>query len=267
MLRKAAVAGRFYPAESEALIAEIERYLGSARADLSARGVIVPHAGYMYSGHVAGAVYSRLKIPGRAIILCPNHTGLGASLAIMNSGSWEIPLGKVPVDGDLAKRLMHHCHLLSEDIEAHRFEHSLEVQLPFLHYLRRDLQFVPIAVGTSGYAALERLGKGIETTLREVGEEILVIASSDMNHYESDETTRIKDRKAIEKILALDPKGLYEVVKSESISMCGYGPAVAMLHGVEPLSSRQAELIKYATSGDVSGNRREVVGYAGIVVH
>jgi AmmeMemoRadiSam system protein B len=171
------------------------------------------------------------------------------------------------IDSALGKLLMHHCHLLTEDAAAHQFEHSLEVQLPFLYHLRNDIQFVPIAIGTGGYAALERLGKAIEAAIREIGTEVLVVASSDMNHYESDEVTRKKDRKAIDKILALDPKGLYDVVKAESISMCGYGPVIAMLHSLEPLTARKAELIRYATSGDVSGNRREVVGYAGIIVH
>ncbi|MCI0418349.1 MAG: AmmeMemoRadiSam system protein B [Acidobacteria bacterium] len=267
MLRKPAVAGRFYPADKETLQSDIVRYVGAVQADLSARGVIVPHAGYMYSGHVAGAVYARLRIPARVIVLCPNHTGLGASLSVMSSGSWEIPLGRVPIDTALAKSLARHCHLLTEDASAHQSEHSLEVQLPFLFHLRSDFQFVPIAVGTSGYAALESLGKGIEAAIQELSDEVLVIASSDMNHYESDEATRVKDQKAIDRILALEPKGLYDTVKSESISMCGYGPAIAMMHGVQPLTSRKAELIKYATSGDVSGNRREVVGYAGIVVH
>jgi len=267
MLRKPAVAGRFYPADKKTLGSDLDGYLGPVRADVSARGVIVPHAGYMYSGHVAGAVYSRLKIPAKVIIMCPNHTGLGASLSIMSEGSWEIPLGRVMIDTALARSLMRHCHLLTEDASAHQFEHSLEVQLPFLFHLRSDFQFVPIAVASSGYASLERLGKGIEASFRELGEEVLVIASSDMNHYESDETTRIKDQKAIARILALEPKGLYDTVKSESISMCGSGPAIAMMHGIQPLSSRKAELIKYATSGDVSGNRNEVVGYAGILVH
>jgi AmmeMemoRadiSam system protein B len=267
MLRKPAVAGRFYPADKQTLESDLIGYLGAVRGDVNARGAIVPHAGYMYSGHVAGAVYSRLKIPARIILLCPNHTGLGASLSIMSQGSWEIPLGRVQIDTVLAKRLTHHCHLLSEDAAAHQFEHSLEVQLPFLFHLRSDFQFVPIAIATSGYASLERLGKGIEASIQELGEEVLVIASSDMNHYESDETTRAKDQKAIACILALEPKGLYDTIKSESISMCGYGPSVAMMHGIQPLSSRKAELIKYATSGDVSGNRKEVVGYAGILVH
>jgi len=155
---------------------------------------------------------------------------------------------------------------MSEDAEAHRFEHSLEVQLPFLYALRNDFKLVPIAIGTGGYASLERLGKAIEATRKEVVEDILVIASSDMNHYESDVITRGKDRMAINKILELDPKGLYDVVKSESISMCGYGPAIAMLNSLDDLPSRKPELVKYATSGDVSGDRGEVVGYAGIVV-
>ena len=267
MLRKPAVAGRFYPSDKKTLQSDLTSYLGAVKADLSARGAIVPHAGYMFSGHVAGAVYSRLRVPPRVILLCPNHTGLGASLSIMSEGSWEMPLGKVRIDTALARILARRCHLLTEDASAHQFEHSLEVQLPFLFHLRSDFQFVPIAIATSGYASLESLGKGIEASIQELGEEVLVIASSDMNHYESDDTTRAKDQKAIACILALEPKSLYDTVKSESISMCGYGPAVAMMHGIQPLSSRKAELIKYATSGDVSGNRKEVVGYAGILVH
>ncbi|MFN8007841.1 MAG: AmmeMemoRadiSam system protein B [Terriglobia bacterium] len=266
MIRKPAVAGQFYPAQKEVLLEEVTRFLESAHPKVKAEGILVPHAGYMYSGHVAGAVYASIEIPPRVIILCPNHTGMGASLAIMSSGFWEIPLGKVEIDNDLAKRLMHHCHLLSEDAEAHRFEHSLEVQLPFLYTVRKDFKFVPIAVGTGGYASLERLGKAIETVRQEVGGELLVVASSDMNHYESDQTTRVKDRAAINKILELNPKGLYEVIKSESISMCGYGPAIIMMHSLDELPARKAELVKYATSGDISGDRRQVVGYAGIVV-
>lgn len=267
MLRKSAVAGRFYPADKKTLESDLARYLGELRADVRALGIVVPHAGYMYSGHVAGAVYSRLRVPAKAIVLCPNHTGLGASLSIMSEGSWEIPLGRVPIDGALAKSLLRHCHLLTEDATAHQFEHSLEVQLPFLVHLRPDVQLVPIAVGVGGYASLERLGRGIEASIAELGEEVLVVASSDMNHFEPDEITRVKDRKAIDRILALDPKGLYDTVKAEAISMCGYGPTVAMMHGIQPLGSRKAELVKYATSGDVSGNRKEVVGYAGVLVH
>jgi len=267
MLRRAAVAGRFYPANDQTLRSDLANYLESSKKKVKARGVVVPHAGYVYSGHVAGAVYATIEPAARVILLCPNHTGLGAPLSIMSTGEWEIPLGKIPIDTELARKLVHHCHLLTEDAEAHKFEHSLEVQLPFLCYLRRDFKFVPVAIGTSGYATLERLGRAIAETVREIAPDTLVVASSDMNHYESDEVTRNKDRKAIDRIVAMDPKGLYQIIKSESISMCGYGPTVAMLCGIALGGPAQAELIKYATSGDVSGDRKEVVGYAGIVVY
>jgi len=267
MLRKAAVAGRFYPANEKTLRSDLANYLGPTQERVKAKGIVVPHAGYVYSGHVAGAVYARIEPAERAIVLCPNHTGLGAPLSIMSSGEWEIPLGKISIDSELAGRLMHHCYLLTEDAEAHRLEHALEVQLPFLHFLRGDFKFVPIAIRAGGYASLERLGKAIAETLLEMNGDVLVIASSDMNHYESDEVTRTKDRKAIDKILDLDPKGLYQVIKSESVSMCGYGPTIAMLYGVTSGGYVHSELIRYATSGDVSGNTEEVVGYAGIVIH
>jgi MEMO1 family protein len=266
VLRKAAVAGRFYPSDVQTLKEEIFSYVGTPQPRLRACGIVVPHAGYLYSGHVAGAVFSKIVLPERFLILSPNHTGLGSSLSIMSSGQWEIPLGKVEIDSDLAKKLMRHCHLLSEDAEAHKFEHSLEVQLPFLQYLKPGFKFVPITLGSSGFASLERLGKGIAETLRELDEDVLVIASSDMNHYDSDEVTRGKDKLAIDRILALDPKGLYETVKSQSISMCGYGPTIAMLYGIQSGLPLKAELIKYATSGDINQDRREVVGYAGIAI-
>jgi AmmeMemoRadiSam system protein B len=267
MLRKAAVAGRFYPAQATALKSEITEYLGIPKPLKKALGIVVPHAGYMYSGHVAGAVYSSISIPRHVIVLCPNHTGMGDALSVVLSGEWEIPLGKVKIDSELAEKLMRHCHLLSENTEAHKFEHSLEVQLPFLYFLKSDFQFVPITIGTGGYALLERLGKAVAETLKEFGEEVLIVASSDMNHYETDRVTRIKDRKAIDKILDLDPKGLYDVIKSESVSMCGYGPVIVMLYGTQYVKERRAELVKYATSADVSGDTSQVVGYAGITVY
>jgi hypothetical protein len=230
--------------------------------------VVVPHAGYPYSGGVAGAVYSGIEIPQRVLILCPNHTGRGASLSIMAQGEWEIPLGRVPIDEELAGRLLHHCPFLAEDAEAHRFEHSLEVQLPFLLHLRPDLRLTPIALGRHDFATFRRLGEGIANVLRDMpGKPVLVVASSDMNHFEPDEVTRIKDRKAISRILSLDAPGLYEEIRSESISMCGYGPTIAMMYGTEAAAETcRAELVRYATSGDAGGGRREVVGYAGIAI-
>jgi hypothetical protein len=220
----------------------------------------------MYSGHVAGALYRRLELPRRYVILCPNHTGRGEPLAIMTEGAWHTPLGDAAIDGDLAEQLKLHMPLLSEDSEAHRVEHALEVQLPFLQVLAPGFQFVPITVGTSNFEALTALGVVIGNALANQQEPFLLIASSDMNHYESDETTRVKDRRAIDQLLALEPRGLYDVVHQENISMCGYGPAVVMLTAARKLGATRAKLIRYATSGDVSGEKDMVVGYAGIAV-
>jgi hypothetical protein len=219
----------------------------------------------MYSGHVAGAVFGRLPKRPSYILLCPNHTGRGAPLAIMSSGEWLTPLGRVPVDSALARLLRRSCHLLMEDAEAHEDEHSLEVQLPFLQRSVGEFKFVPIAIGVGGYSGLESLGHSIAQAVGPAAP-VMIIASSDMNHYEPDSLTREKDRKAIDKILALDPPGLYEVLRHDDISMCGYGPTIAMLTAAKDLGAQRAELIKYATSADTSGDRGAVVGYAGIVV-
>ena len=266
-IRPPAVAGRFYPGRAELLGRQIDQYLGNEPEKISgAFGCVVPHAGYMYSGHVAGAVFGKLPKRSTYIILCPNHTGRGAPLAIMSSGEWLTPLGRVAIDSAMAHLLRRACHLLMEDAEAHQDEHSLEVQLPFLQRSVGEFNFVPIAVGTGGYSALESLGHGIAQAARPTAGAVMVIASSDMNHYEPDGLTREKDHKAIEKILALDPPGLYEVLRREDISMCGYGPAIAMLTAAKDLGAQRAQLIKYATSADTTGDRDAVVGYAGIIV-
>lgn len=269
-VRHPAVAGRFYPAKPETLARDLDRYLspGPAKAEKveNPLGIVVPHAGYIYSGPVAGAVYCKLPDRPSYIILCPNHFGRGAPLAMMSSGTWLTPLGSVPVDSSLAQALHQACHLVVDDADAHADEHSLEVQLPFLQRLVREFSFVPIAIGVGGYAALESLGRGVAQAVKGADKPVLIIASSDMNHYESDSITRLKDHKAIEKILALDPEGLYDVLRREDISMCGYGPAIAMLTAAKELGAQHAELVKYATSADTSGDRSAVVGYAGIIV-
>jgi len=266
-VRHPAVAGRFYPARPEVLMRDVQSYLATVGEKIEAAGCVVPHAGYMYSGHVAGAVYARLFLPDRFIILCPNHTGMGQPLAIMSEGAWDTPLGQAEIDHALAMELRNADRHISEDSAAHRAEHALEVQLPFLQALRQKFRFVPIAVGVGSYEPLAELGDAIARTVAAQGGNILIIASSDMNHYEPDAITRVKDRKAIEQMLKLDPKGLFDVVVNEDVSMCGYGPAVAMLTAAKGLGAQSAELIKYATSGDVSGDRDAVVGYAGVVVH
>src|SRR5580700_1167177 len=247
-LRHPAVAGQFYPRNPKALLADVQSYLSPPAEPVRALGCVVPHAGYMYSGHVAGAVYAHLDIPERCIVMCPNHTGLGHPLSIMSHGAWETPLGVATIDSELAEALLERFPLLIDDSDAHRKEHAIEVQLPFLLAKQPNFRFVPIAIGTRQYEALEGLGRAIADVVTASGERALVLASSDMNHYESDAITRVKDQKAIEKILALDPGGLYEVVTSENISMCGYGPTVAMLTAAKHLGATKAELVKYATS-------------------
>jgi hypothetical protein len=270
ILRPAAVAGRFYPADPDDLRAEARAYLAQTsstnQAPLRALGCIAPHAGYLYSGHVAGAVFARVEVPKRCIVMCPNHTGMGRALAIMSEGAWQTPLGEVPIDAELAGALKHKFPALQEDSAAHRAEHAAEVELPFLLLRQPELKFVPIALGTGQFEVLEQLGRALADVIAARNDSVLIVASSDMNHYESDAVTRVKDHRAIERILTLDPRGLFDVVTQQNISMCGFGPAVAMLTAARQLGAKSAELVKYATSGDISGDRDMVVGYAGVVV-
>ena len=265
-VRHPAVAGRFYPGERDALLDDLRSYMSPAQAARPAFGCVVPHAGYVYSGMVAGAVYATVEVPQRCVVLCPNHTGRGTPLSMMSAGSWEMPLGRLTIDSDLADTLKQACPMLSEDSEAHRSEHAIEVQLPFLQQKRPHLMFVPIALGTGIYEVLEQVGTALGEVLRAQDEPVLIVASSDMNHYESDRVTRVKDQKAIEAMLALDARLLYDVVTKGEVSMCGFGPAIVMITAAKLMGASSAELIKYATSGDVSGDREMVVGYAGIVV-
>jgi len=265
-LRHPAVAGRFYPGNPERLRADVRSYMSAEQPAVRAIGCIAPHAGYMYSGHVAGAVFARIEVPRRCIVLCPNHTGVGRALAVWSEGAWETPLGEVPVDAGLASELRKRFPLLEEDAAAHRAEHAAEVEIPFLLMRQPELQIVPIALGTGKFEILEELGLAVAEVISRQGEPVLIVASSDMNHYESDAVTRVKDHRAIERILTLDPRGLYDVVTQQDVSMCGFGPAVAMLTAARQLGAKSAELVRYATSGDVSGDRDMVVGYAGIVV-
>ena len=275
-VRTPAVAGRFYPGRAEELLREVREFTSTAKipietGQIAAIGCVAPHAGYIYSGGVAGAVYSRLKIPERCVILCPNHTGKGRLLAIMATTTWQTPLGEVAADADMGARLLRRFPALQEDSAAHRTEHAIEVHLPFLQTLRPKLKIVPIAIGTRDFDVLRGLGEALADVIADRHEEdqkekVLIIASSDMNHYESDAITRVKDHKAIERVLAMDARGLWEVVMNEDISMCCFGPTIVMLTAAKLLGAASATLVKYATSGDVSGDYKSVVGYAGIIV-
>ena len=270
-LRVPAVAGRFYPALADELLRDVREYI-SPRAEsvTNAIGCVAPHAGYIYSGGVAGAVYSRIEIPEHCVILCPNHTGKGEALAVMATTAWQTPLGEVAADAGVATELLRRFPALREDSAAHRSEHAIEAQLPSLQVRQPGLEIVPIAIGTRDFDVLRGLGEVLANVIADLEEghrqRVLIVASSDMNHYQSDAITRVKDRKAIEQILALDARGLWEVVMNEGISMCGFGPTVAMLTAAKLLGATSATLVKYATSGEVSGDYAAVVGYAGIVV-
>jgi MEMO1 family protein len=266
MIRPPAVSGRFYPSDEKKLALEIEQYAPSVDNKAVVRGCVVPHAGYMYSGHVAGAVYAAIEIPARCILLGPRHFPGGKEMAIISEGSWRTPFGDAHIDSELAEELKRACPLLREDRVAHEREHSLEVQIPFLQKLVENLRFVPVVLATQRYPELEVLGHAVAQVIAAHTEPVLLIASTDMNHYESDAITRVKDHKAIDRILALDPRGLYDTVRSEGITMCGYAATVAMLIAMRDLGAKDAELIQYATSGDITGDWGEVVGYAGIVI-
>jgi MEMO1 family protein len=269
-VREAAVAGHFYPAAGTELLSAVQGFLepgkGGDGRRVRALGIIAPHAGYIYSGAVAGAVYAHVEVPRKVIVLCPNHTGRGEPLAITSTGSFRTPLGDVEIDGALAEALKKGFPLLREDQAAQIREHAVEVQLPFLQTVQPKLTMVPITVGSGQFEVLTALGVVMAKVIAECGEPVLMVASSDMNHYEGDAETRVKDALAIEQVLELKPRGLYETVRGQKISMCGYGPAVAMLTAALRMGATSAELVKYATSGDVSGDREHVVGYAGITV-
>ena len=269
MIREPAVAGKFYPGEKRELQSSIQQLLApTAEISITKRKAIacmVPHAAYFYSGAVAAAVFSQLEIPQRVLILGPRHAPRGANLAINTIGSWKTPLGLAEIDSEFARSLVAAFPQLEEDDVAHRKEHSLEVELPFIQTLAPNARFVPIALGTINFDTLTALGRAIAAVISKINEPVLIVASSDMNHYESDAITREKDRLAIDKILALDPRGLYDVVRREDITMCGIGPAVTTLTAALTLGATKSELIRYATSADVSNDREVVVGYAGII--
>src|SRR5260370_8998486 len=252
MLRFPAVAGTFYPSNPQKLTQLIQSFggAGNAAEEIPCRAWLVPHAGYVYSGHVAAAVYQRIALPRRIIVLGVRHFPQGAEAAILSEGSWRTPLGDVPIDSELAAKISLACPLLREDSIAHQREHSLEVQLPFLQVLDPGFTFVPIALGTIQFDQLAAIGEALGGILA-AAPEVLLLTTSDFNHYQDDATTRRKDHLAIEQILSLDPRGLFEVCRKEKISMCGLGPAVAMLIALKVIDSNHPEPHNYAPSPNV----------------
>jgi AmmeMemoRadiSam system protein B len=266
MLRSPAVAGQFYPDRPEILGRALDRLIPPVAHKRTAIGVVSPHAGYVYSGGVAGKSFAPLQIPPEVVILGPNHHGVGQQVAVYHRGGWQTPLGAVPIAETLADAILAACPMAAADMVAHRAEHSLEVQVPFLQKLASPLAIVPICIGRVPLDQLLALGDCLAAVLSGLEPRPLIVASSDMTHYESGEEALRKDNLALERVLALDPEGLYRTVRDHRISMCGVLPTVVMLRAARALGASAAELVAYANSGEVTGDQREVVGYAGVII-
>lgn len=269
-IRPPAVAGTFYEGTPERLRAQVDACFATAPVPSGPKkkfiGAVVPHAGLMYSGHVAAALYSIADLPKRFVILCPNHTGAGHFAAINRAGAWRTPFGDVTIDSELAESLMAKSALLTEDTRAHAREHSLEVQLPFLQRLVGDFTFVPICLGAHRYDYAEEIGRAIAEVVREERGAVAIIASSDLNHYEDQQTTMRKDQLAIDEVLERKPRELWRVIDELGVSMCGFIPTTTMLIAANALGAGSAELVRHATSGDINGDYGHVVGYASILI-
>ena len=267
MIRQPVASGRFYPGTADQLKSLIESFAEDVEDKVEALGVVAPHAGYIYSGSVAAAVFARIEPADTYIIIGPNHTGMGKPFSIMTLGSWQTPLGDVPVDSALAQSILAKSKYLEEDRSAHQNEHAIEVELPLLQYFNPGFKIVPIVLSVATLEIYREIGTVIAQAIKEsTGKKIIIVASSDMTHYESQEAASAKDSRAIEEILKLDEEALLDRVVKERISMCGYAPVVTMITAAKILGAKTAELVRYQTSGDASGDFSAVVGYAGVIV-
>lgn len=262
------VAGHFYPADPRELGAVVAGHMAGQGPGRSALGLILPHAGYVYSGPTAGATVARVMVPRQALLLGPNHSGLGAACAL-SPDDWRIPGAVIPRNAELAAAILRCSSLVQEDDLAHRREHSLEVLLPFLHHAQPRLSIAALCLGHLDFAACRRLATDLHQALQasaEAAEPVSVVASTDMNHFASRTEGSRKDRQALDRVLALDAQGLYETVRSQRISMCGVLPVCVALLLCQALGAKGAELVRYTDSGEASGTLDQVVGYAGLVI-
>ncbi len=266
LIRKPAVANQFYEGNPVRLRAELSQLIPTTAHAGPAIAAVSPHAGYIYSGHIAGAVYSRITIPEHVIILGPNHTGYGSYAEIMTEGIWQMPLGDVPVAEELAQHVLSQSAVLTQGYQAHIYEHSLEVQVPFLQYLQPALKIVPICLGPLDLDSCLEIGRAVAEAITAFGEPVLLVASTDMSHYVPADVAKELDSLAIKQILALNPQGLYETVKANGISMCGYVPTTIAIEAAGRMNASKAELVKYANSGEINGDYSRVVGYAGLII-
>lgn len=282
MFIRKAYCQNWYPQKKE----EIVKYLSPQKEKVNAQlsFAVVPHAGWLYSGKVAGAVYSLLPDADTVIFVATNHTGLGGGISLFPEGKWEMPFGSVSTDGKFSKELLKHSKFLKEDVEAHCYEHAIEVQLPFLQVLNPQTKIIPIEMRDYRLESCRDIGQAIAKTIRELlkknpKNKFSVIASTDMTHcgepygqfppekMSADDFARSQDKIAIEQILKMNSERLLEVVKENEITMCGSGPAAAIIETAKMLGANQTRLVAYSTSADVSGKESEIaVGYAGILI-
>jgi len=276
-IRRPRVAGTFYERNTESLKAQLRNcFLDefgprkhpkvNENGPREILGLVCPHAGYMFSGAVAANAYYELASDGKPdnfVILGPNHTGYGSALALMNEGVWRTPLGDVEIDGETANRIVKETGFVDVDEDAHRFEHSIEVQLPFLQYLySSEIKFVPICFQMQDLTSAIEVGKALVEVL--AGKNAVIIASSDMTHYEPQGNAAIKDLAALKAVEAMDEKRFYSVLEMKNVTACGYGPIAAMIAAVKGLGAKEAKLLCYKSSGDVTGDYSSVVGYAAV---
>jgi MEMO1 family protein len=264
MQRLPAVAGRFYPGDTAALRQMVEGFIGKS-VGTAVIGLMAPHAGYIYSGAIAGQTFAQANIPARVVLLGPNHHGLGHRRALAPAGDWLTPLGACRVDEALQQRILQECPAVAIDALAHRHEHSLEVQIPFIQVRDPAATIVPISLGVQPLSSLLDFGAALGRVLADTGGALLV-ASSDLTHYEGAAVARNKDCQALRHILELDAEGLYQTVHQDGISMCGVLPVVAMLAAARQLGASRGRLVRYGHSGEVTGDESQVVGYAGVVL-
>lgn len=267
-IRLPVVSGQFYDSNPRALNKTIESFIDKTIIKETGLGAILPHAGYIYSGRVAVLTACALEIKDNLILLGPNHTGFGSAYSIVTQGSWQTPLGMVGINSNLAQKILESNDLLKMDPSAHRYEHSLEVLLPILQYFKKQFEIVPITFALNNLSDLKSIGKQIAKVIKslKLENEISIIASSDMTHYESEKDARDKDKRAIEAILELDEEKLAKRVKEFNISMCGFAPVAVLIYLAKELGATTAKLIKYQTSAEITGDNSSVVGYAGVII-
>lgn len=263
-MRAPAVSGQFYPRSKNDLNRELSRcFEGVPSGEKPVLGAIVPHAGYIYSGHTAAYVYSVLPEADTYILLGPNHTGYGSPVSV-SSEKWSTPSGEVSTDIEFINALPK--RIIDMDESSHKYEHSIEVQLPFLQHRFSNFSIVPICMGMQDEETALDVGLELAETIRKMNRRVVIIASSDFSHYKRDKVAREDDAYFITSILDMDIPGFYRKLYERNASVCGYGPIAAMLVASKALGARKGTLLKYSTSGDTTGDFTAVVGYAGIIV-